>query len=499
MFKEMFKDLGPKRKFGLMLISIYVISLPIISALTYFILKGNAVRDAYNLGRLRLSTMEAVKGYVDEELSPVLYYEMPGRFILEGIGPYAAGAVARRVFKEHPGYKYINASLNPRDSKNVADEFEAGIINTFISNSEVREWQGFRTRPEGEYYVIARAGEPLTADCLLCHSDPAVSPQELVEIFGPTAGFNMKIGQFMDAKFVYIPIDMPLAAARKVVALFIGIYTVFFAIIFLIIDVRFTGLYNTIESDKKRIEDINLELMNLNHDMESICTERTLNLIALSVADRIRNPVTAIGGTFNRILKKETISEPLKERMTNLLIEAQKLDSIVKDYETILKSRQIMFKVEDLNKITQSVLPLVEREMKEKNIELSLKLSESPLRFVANRQLLRVAILHIIKNAMEATPPGGTITIIPTSNQDYVTLSVIDTGKGIPEEDIQKIFSLFYSTKKHRMGMGLPLVKQIMDEHKGDIKVESGLGKGTTFRLIFPVRWSEQELEGKEE
>ena len=133
--------------------------------------------------------------------------------------------------------------------------------------------------------------------------------------------------------------------------------------------------------------------------------------------------------------------------MTNLLIEAQKLDSIVKDYETILKSRQIMFKVEDLNKITQSVLPLVEREMKEKNIELSLKLSESPLRFVANRQLLRVAILHIIKNAMEATPPGGTITIIPTSNQDYVTLSVIDTGKGIPEEDIQKIFSLFIAQK----------------------------------------------------
>ncbi|GAB4409793.1 MAG: hypothetical protein OHK0032_05460 [Thermodesulfovibrionales bacterium] len=495
----MFKNLSPKRKFGLMLIAIYAVSLPIISALTYIILKDNAVRDAYDAGKLHLSTIEATKHYVAEELRPMLYKEMPGRFILEGMSrSYVAGDIARRVQKEHPSYVYKNASLSPRNPGNAADEFEKGIINTFIGNRELKEWRGFRTRPDGEYYVIARAGEPFTADCLSCHGDPSVAPEELLKRYGTTAGFNRKIGELVDAKFVYIPISVPLAAARKVVAVFIGIYTLLFGIIFLIIDVRFTGLYNRIDSDKKRIQEINLELLNLNRDMESICAERTLNLIALSVADRVRNPVTAIAGTFNRILKKEAISEPLKERMTDLLIEAQKLDSIVRDYETILKSRQIMFRVEDMNEIIQSVLPLIESERREKNINLSIKPSESPLRFVANRQLLRVAILHVIKNAIEATPPDGTITILTASDQDRVNVSVTDTGKGIPKEDMQKIFSLFYSTKRHRIGMGLPLVKQIVEEHKGDIIVESEVGKGSTFRLVFPIRWSEQELEERD-
>lgn len=495
----MFENLSPKKKFGLMLIAIYVVSLPIFSTLTYVILKQNAVKAAYNLGRLRLTTMQAVKHYVAEELRPAFYRELPGRFIVEGMSrSFVAGDIARRTQKEFPGYMYKNASLDPKNPQNSADTFEAEIIDAFVKDSGIKEWKGFRTKPDGEYYVIAKPGEPISEDCLRCHGDPAIAPGELVQRYGSKAGFNMKIGQLVDATFVYIPIDVPLADARKIVAILMGIYTVSFGIILIIIDVRFAGLYNQIESDKRRIEDINLELMNLNHDMESIISERTMNLIALSVADRVRNPATAIAGTFNRILKKEALSEPLKERMADLLIEAQKLDSIVKDYETILKSRQIMFKVEDLNDITQSVLPLMESEKKEKNIKLILKLSDISLRFVANRQLLRVAILHIIKNAVEATPQGGTITIVTASDADHISLSVVDTGKGILQEDIPKIFSLFYSTKKHRIGMGLPLVKQIIEEHKGDIKVESEPGKGSSFRLIFPVRWSEQELEGKE-
>lgn len=495
----MFKDLSPKKKFGLMLIAIYIASLPVFSIVTYYILKHNAVKAAYSMGRLRLTTMEAVKTYVKEELRPVFYRELPGRFIVEGMSrSYVAGNVARRAQKEYPGYSYKNASLNPMNPLNSPDAFEAEIINRFIKDRNLMEWSGFRTRTDGEYYVIAKAGEEFTNDCLYCHGIPSAAPQELIKEYGTKSGFNMTIGQLVDAKFVYIPIGVPLAEARKIVAILMGIYTISFGIILIIINVHFTRLYNQSEADKRRIEDINLELMNLNRDMESIISERTMNLIALSVADRIRNPATAIAGTFNRILRKEALSDPLRERLSDLMLEAQKLDSIVKDYETILKGRQIMFRVEDLNEIVQSVLPLLESERKEKDIEIALRLAEKPPQCVVNRQLIRVAVLHVLKNAVEATPDGGAISVTTSSDEDRISLSITDTGRGIPEEEIPKIFSLFYSTKKHRIGMGLPLVKQIIEEHKGAISVESVIGKGSAFLITLPVRWSEEELKGKE-
>ncbi len=85
------------------------------------------------------------------------------------------------------------------------------------------------------------------------------------------------------------------------------------------------------------------------------------------------------------------------------------------------------------------------------------------------------------------------ITVTTAGDNEKVTLAISDTGAGIPEEDIGRIFDPFFSTKLFRFGMGLPLVKQIISEHLGEIKVESEPGKGTTFKLIFPVRWIEKK------
>jgi signal transduction histidine kinase len=73
-----------------------------------------------------------------------------------------------------------------------------------------------------------------------------------------------------------------------------------------------------------------------------------------------------------------------------------------------------------------------------------------------------------------------------------VVVEVSDTGQGIPKDEIDRIFEPFFSTKKHRFGMGLSLVKQIVSEHLGEIEVKSEMGQGTTFKLIFPVRWTER-------
>lgn len=257
--------------------------------------------------------------------------------------------------------------------------------------------------------------------------------------------------------------------------------------------VRVRRVYERIVADKRRMEEINIELMRLNQDMESMIYERTLSMMALSVADKIRNPATVIGGTAKRILKAEGLDSPLKERLADFLVESQKLDSIVKDYEMIRKSKQMLFKFEDLNDLLRGAIQLVESDITDKAVELSVKTSPMPLRFNANRQLIKVAIVHLLKNSLEAVPQGGRVEASTGKLGDSIYLEVKDNGHGIPEADISKVFSLFFSTKKNRIGMGLPLAKQIVEEHGGTISAKSTPGQGTAFRLVFPIRWKEEE------
>jgi signal transduction histidine kinase len=218
-----------------------------------------------------------------------------------------------------------------------------------------------------------------------------------------------------------------------------------------------------------------------------------MNLLALSVADRVRNPATAIAGSIKRLLRREDLSPRLRETLSSIVPEADKLEAIVGDYESILKTRHVMFRMEDLNEMIGSILPMVEEERMIKGISLSLKLSETPPRCMANRQLLRVAVLHVVKNAMEAVAEGGKVEVETGLEDERVFISVTDNGSGIPPGDRAKIFDLFYSVKRRRIGMGLPIAKQIVEEHRGIITADSVPGR-TVFRMYFPMRWSEKEL-----
>lgn len=397
--------------------------------------------------------------------------------------------------RDLPNYRYKNASLNPMNSLNSADEFEAKIIGHFVTDRTSREWSSLVSKSEDDFYVIARPGEPFGSDCLRCHGDPATAPQELISGYGIASGFHNKEGDLKDAAFVYIPIGVPLAAARKAVAMFVGLYVIVGTIILVVINVRFSSLYHQIDTEKKRVENINLEVMTMNQEMETIISERALNLLALSVADRVRNPATAIAGTFERVLKKEDLAPQIREKLRGMIEESGKLEAIVRDYETILQTRRIMFKMEDLGELVESTLPMIEEERAMKGVSVTFTKAETPTRCMANRSLLRVAVLHILKNAVEAVPEGGKIEVVTGVEGDRVVLSVTDNGGGIPPEEMPDIFNLFYSSRRKRIGMGLPISRQIVEEHKGIISVESVPGR-TVFRVLFPGRWTEKELSG---
>ncbi len=241
--------------------------------------------------------------------------------------------------------------------------------------------------------------------------------------------------------------------------------------------------------DKHVIEDINAELTDLNQELETIVAERTMSLMALTVADKIRNPAAIIGIVCKRVLDRK---EELVNVISNLnaaVDECEKLQTIVGDFENLLRTKKSVFKYEDVNEIIRSVLPTLEKEAAHKDVSMAVDLSEKPLKINAEKSLLRVALFHVIRNAIEATPAKGTVTISSRLNDDKAVVTIADNGSGIRKEDLDRIFDTFYSTKSFGFGMGLPLVKQIICEHLGEVKLESNEGKGTTLTVLLPTRW----------
>lgn len=244
----------------------------------------------------------------------------------------------------------------------------------------------------------------------------------------------------------------------------------------------------------KKIATINADLTVLNHEIETIGAERTMSLMALTVADRIRNPVSMIGARCRRILNREQLSEQGRTGICQILEGAEKLEGIVDDFETFVKERQYQFKHDDLNRIVTSVVSVARKEASLKGIQVQVHIAAEPLRINMQWDLLRIAVFHVIRNAVEATPKDGIITVGTCRKDRDIVLSVSDTGCGISQEDIPNVFRTFFSTKEKGFGMGLPLVKQIVSEHLGRIDVKSSREQGTTFDLVFPENWQEGSL-----
>lgn len=258
------------------------------------------------------------------------------------------------------------------------------------------------------------------------------------------------------------------------------------------------GIYQQILSDKDRMAGLNRELSSINNELDSIISERALNLMALAVADKLRNPATVIGSVAKKLAKDPGTAEDVRQKLTPIIESAERLEGIVEEFDKILKSKETFFSFEDLNDIVRETVSLNEGEVLRKEISIRLNLSPMPVKFYAIRHLVRLAISHILKNAIEASPEGAVVTVNTGRTERRIFLSVKDEGPAVSEKDLPMLFELFYSTKG-RLGTGLSIAKQIIEEHGGDITVESAPGKGTIFTVSFPSGWLEFDREAGED
>lgn len=256
----------------------------------------------------------------------------------------------------------------------------------------------------------------------------------------------------------------------------------------------FTGFVRDIaerkQAEKERAYQVMLE--QFSREVETLVSERTLSLMGLKLADRVRTPSAVIGLNARKVLDREEVAGKVRERLTAILEEAEKLESIVREFQELVKARKPAFSYEDFNEIVREAADVIRSEARDKGVALTMRLAEGPLRCNAERALLRMAFYMMLRNSLDASSEGGNITVETTAEGDSIALTVTDTGRGIPPEAAERLFDPMSGTPA-RSGMGLPLIKQIVGEHLGQITVSSQGGRGAAFRVTLPVRWKERE------
>jgi PAS domain S-box-containing protein len=221
---------------------------------------------------------------------------------------------------------------------------------------------------------------------------------------------------------------------------------------------------------------------------ESLIQSEKLSVVgqlAAGVAHEIRNPLTALIGFCK--LSKSKFGDQVSY-FDIMLNELDRINMIVNEFMTLAKPHITQFTNGSVNQILKSVISILETQAILLNVNMETRLDESlPFVYCEENQLKQVFI-NIIKNAIEAMPQGGNLTITTVKNNDgYVCVRIIDQGKGIPNEIIDKIGGPFFTTKESGTGLGLMISHQIIEAHHGFLHISSKIDQGTTVEIMLPI------------
>lgn len=206
----------------------------------------------------------------------------------------------------------------------------------------------------------------------------------------------------------------------------------------------------------------------------------TLGEMSAGIAHELRNPMAVISGYTKILLKKADKSQaPAVESIAR---EVAVMDRIITDFLSFAGSADIVPSDTDLSDLVKGCVRSVEERLS--GITLTLDIGHLPI-IQADEVMMRQAVTNLIQNAIESMPEGGELKVLGTAEGGEVTLSVSDTGYGIPENIRDKVFLPFYTTKDRGTGLGLSIVHKIIVCHGGSVQVESS-ERGTTFTIRIP-------------
>ncbi len=212
----------------------------------------------------------------------------------------------------------------------------------------------------------------------------------------------------------------------------------------------------------------------------------TVGELSAYIAHEIRNPLMAMGGFAKVLLKNNTIDASGHEKIKIIYDEAKRLDKLLKSILSFVRTKDVEKNNIDVNRVAADAMQLLSLGCQLQDIKVELDLDPSTPLGVGGAEQVRQCLINLVKNSMEAMPDGGRIQISTGVSGLRVWLEVRDSGPGIADEIRTQVFDPFYSSKVNGNGLGLPLVKKVMEEFGGDVELASREGEGTSVALLLP-------------
>lgn len=259
---------------------------------------------------------------------------------------------------------------------------------------------------------------------------------------------------------------------------------------------RMETIMNRMARDRDKISVFSRELLELNRDIESIVSERTRVEMALRFAHDVRNPAMIIGGLVRRMKKNLPENSPELKKIGQIQDQIEKLESLVSKLDLPKKKGGWKFSALELSGLVEEAVTAVQDEADRKGIIIFLDRAPSTLTFQGSRHLVKIALMHLLRNAIEACGSGDTIQVVTEAGKKSVIVRIEDNGPGIPREMVEHIFEPFFDTGKGTTGIGLPYVQQIIEDHNGTMELASSSEKGTSVVISFPPLLGELSRSG---
>ena len=210
------------------------------------------------------------------------------------------------------------------------------------------------------------------------------------------------------------------------------------------------------------------------------------------LAHELKNPLSTMVVTLQLLreewtAEKNSLAARSLSKIDVLMEETRRLETMLADFLKLAAKGEPDLQAEDLNLIVEQVSEFLSTEFADRGIEIVSQLDRGLSTVQVDKNLVRQALLNVFKNAAEAIDAEvGTITVFTRRDGDLAAIEVIDTGRGMTESTRQDALNVYFSTKPQGAGLGLPMVRRIVEQHEGNLDFESAPGFGTRFVLRFP-------------